>query len=91
MTDRAQLDSRGIHLIPLAGILILVLVLVVNQVLEAIPDPDSVETVCLGLCGCGACPPSFYALPVITALTILASYVVSFPKRVPDDEERDES
>lgn len=86
MTDRGQLDGHGAHLVPLVGTTILVVILVVNQVLKAMPDPGTVENVCLGICGCGACPRSIYGLLIIAALTVAASYVISVPKDWPDDD-----
>ena len=86
MTDRAQFDSRGVHLIPLAGTTILILILVANQVIEQMPDPGSVKNVCLGICGCGACPPSFYALVTGTLAVLWVSHLVRGDLRPSDDD-----
>ena len=86
MTDRAQLDGHGAHLLPVVAITILVVILVVNQVLKATPEPGTVKDVCLGMCGCGACPRFIYGLLIIAALTVAASYVISVPNDWPDDE-----
>jgi len=91
MTDRAQYDKGGLIAVAVLTLVLSVGVVVAEQVINHVPDPGTVDSVCMGLCNCGVCPPSFYALPVITVLTILASYVVSFPKEWPDDEERGES
>ena len=77
MTDRAQLDGRGSYLVPVIATTILVVILVVNQVLKAMPDPGTVDSVCMGLCNCGICPPSFYALPIITLVLVATSYLVT--------------
>lgn len=91
MRDRAQYDEGGMIAVVALGIASIVVILVVEQVITQAPDPGTVDSVCMGLCNCGTCPPTFYALPIIAVLTILASYLVSFPKRVPDDEGRGES
>ena len=85
MTDRAQFTTPRI--VPVALVSILILVLVLNQVFTALPEPGSVENVCLGVCGCGACPPAFYAVPVIGLVVLVASLVVSFPKSLEQDDE----
>ena len=85
MTDRAQVSTPSIGAV--TPVSIVVLVLVTNEVFTALPEPGSVETVCLGVCGCGACPPAFYAVPVIGLLVLVASLVVSFPKSLEQDDE----
>lgn len=92
MTDRAQADSGGLIAVAVLGIASIVAILVGGQISSHLPGPGTVENVCLGVCGCGACPPAFYALSVIGLLVFVASYVISVPDGwPPDSTEREQS
>lgn len=91
MSDRGQLGGKADKVVPLAMTTLAVLVLVAAEVIKRLPEPGTIKNVCLGICGCGACPRLYYVAGIVLVLSVFASIVFSRTERVPPDEGGDGS